>query len=86
MQPCINAIQTGGAPTAHQICSERWRRSLGVHSHDHHHGHFVGLTCQVQAQEITQEVILCKYSRQAHFRKNWLIPNMIWDTLVSVVL
>ena len=31
---------------------------------DHHHGSFVGQYCQGQAQEITVEVILCKYSRQ----------------------
>ena len=30
----------------------------------HHHGSFVGQYCQGQAQEITVEVILCKYSRQ----------------------
>ena len=28
-----------------------------------HHGHFVDLECQEQAQEITVEAILCKYSR-----------------------
>ena len=31
---------------------------------DHPHGSFVGQYCQGQAQEITVEVILCKYSRQ----------------------
>ena len=31
---------------------------------DHHHGSFVGQYCQGQAQEITVEVILCKYSRR----------------------
>ena len=31
---------------------------------DYHHGSFVGQYCQGQAQEITVEVILCKYSRQ----------------------
>ena len=30
----------------------------------HHHGSFVGQYCQGQAQEITVEVILCKYSRR----------------------
>ena len=30
----------------------------------HHHDSFVDLFCQRQAQEITVEVILCKYSRQ----------------------
>ena len=29
----------------------------------YHHGSFVGQYCQGQAQEITVEVILCKYSR-----------------------
>ena len=31
---------------------------------DHPHGSFVGQYCQGQAQEITVEVILCKYGRQ----------------------
>ena len=31
---------------------------------DHPHGSFVGQYCQEQAQEITVEVILCKYSRR----------------------
>ena len=78
-----NAIQTGGTPTAHQICSACCRRSLGVHPHDHHHGHFVGLTCQVQAQEITQEVILCKYSRQARFRPRPPLISLTGYGLVS---
>ena len=30
----------------------------------HHQGSFLGQKCQGQAQEITVEVILCKYSRQ----------------------
>ena len=35
----------------------------------HHHGHWLGLYCQMKAQEITLEVILCKYSRHCGTEK-----------------
>ena len=42
---------------------------------NHHHGSLVGQYCQGQAQEITVELILCKYSR--HRESFWAPKCMV---------
>jgi hypothetical protein len=49
---------------------------------DHHHGSFVGQYCQGQAQEITVEVILCKYSRQKVSYAQLREQNKRWNGAV----
>ena len=48
----------------HPACDIRQGTFHTTADNDHPHGSFVGQYCQGQAQEITVEVILCKYSRQ----------------------
>ena len=58
-------IQSRANPSSSSNLRPSRGRNLGITTQDHHHGFFVVLDCQVQAQEITREVILCKYSRQS---------------------
>ena len=48
----------------HRACGNRQSNFQPTADKVHPHGSFVGQECQGQAQEITVEVILCKYSRQ----------------------
>ena len=51
---------------------------------DYHHGSFVGQYCQGQAQEITVEVILCKYSRQVEGGASGALSRAIVNGVVCL--
>ena len=50
---------------------------------NHTHGSFVGQDCPMQAQQITVEVILCKYSRQNPCRPSSFVTPKVRTPLVS---
>ena len=58
------SIQTIRCVNIHPACGQSQGTFHATADDDHPHGSFVGQYCQGQAQEITVEVILCKYSRQ----------------------
>ena len=64
----VRSIQIIYCGIIHPACDKCQGTFHTTADNNHPHGSFVGQYCQGQAQEITVEVILCKYSRQIRFR------------------
>ena len=64
----IRSIQIIYCGIIHPACDKCQGTFHTTADNNHPHGSFVGQYCQGQAQEITVEVILCKYSRQIRMR------------------
>ena len=60
----VKSIQIICCGKIHPACDKCQGTFHTTTDNDHPQGSFVGQYCQGQAQEITVEVILCKYSRQ----------------------